>query len=269
MKGSDHICWMSVDEVPGQPGVSRHGRSSEPFGQRPAMRSAARRAGRSAEPGASGPPTTTSRPSEVRSTSTGVPYRRGQRLGGDDLLPECRRPRRRRRGTRPGRGRAGSGSRRARPSPRPLLLRGRSARSAPRPRPGSAGPGSPAARRAAAAGAAHQGLRDQQPLLLAAGALRRSAGARSAEAPTRSMTSLDPVLRGAAAGAEPAASGQRDAPAVAVQAEPDDVDAADAQRGVEAAALRQVADLRAGACRAAARARAPRRRRRAGRRAAP
>ncbi len=83
-------------------------------------------------------------------------------------------------------------------------------------------------------------LGDQQPLLLAARTLPDRpprVGGRADQLDDLGHAVLcRPPLRGAY-------TGQRDPPPVAVQAEPDDVDAADAQARVEAAALGQVAHL--------------------------
>ena len=67
---------------------------------------------------------------------------------------------------------------------------------------------------------------------------RRSAGARTRVAPTSSITSATR----AASRARPGRPGSGNAPAGAVEAEPDDVDAADPGAGVEVPPLRQVAD---------------------------
>ena len=92
--------------------------------------------------------------------------------------------------------------------------------------------------------------RDQQPLLLAARAL--------ADRPPRvagRADELDRLLDALRAAA--VRPGQRQAPAGAVEAEPDEVDAADPGRRVEGVPLRQVADLAAVACPAARRAPRP------------
>src|SRR5579872_1211960 len=83
---------------------------------------------------------------------------------------------------------------------------------------------------------AHERLRDEQPLLLSTGEL--------ADRPRRIVLGADEFdhLGDARGGRAAAPAGERDAPAGAVEAEPDDVDAADARRLVEGPSLRQVAD---------------------------
>ncbi len=79
---------------------------------------------------------------------------------------------------------------------------------------------------------ADERLRDQQPLLLAAGELADRRARRTRSAPTSSITCVH-ALAGARRLRE---AGQREPPAGAVEAEPDEVDAADPGSSVEAAA---------------------------------
>ena len=99
------------------------------------------------------------------------------------------------------------------------------------------------------------GLRRRAPARSATAAARRrstrrSAASRKPSAPTSPITSSTRSRRLASAC-------EREAPAVAVEAEPDEIDAADPGRGVEAVALRQVADVAVAPCRQARRGRSP------------
>src|SRR5436190_5034410 len=81
---------------------------------------------------------------------------------------------------------------------------------------------------------AHECLRDQQPLLLAARKLANRVprvGARADE--------LDRLADSSGRGSRSVQPGKRHAPAGSVEAEPDEVDAADARAGLEAVPLRQ------------------------------
>ena len=101
-------------------------------------------------------------------------------------------------------------------------------------------------------GAADQGLGDQQPLLLAAGALPDRAP-RVAAGPDEVDHLVQPSspVRRPGGPQQPGQQRDRGAPPVPVQAEPDDVDPADADVGVEGVPLRQVPDRACCAGRAA------------------
>ena len=89
--------------------------------------------------------------------------------------------------------------------------------------------------------AAGQRLRDQQSLLLAS----REAPDRPVRVRSRSTSSMSSSTRCAVAPAAPAQPRrERHPPPVTVEAEAHDVDATDPGRAVEAATLRQVADVR-------------------------
>ena len=96
-----------------------------------------------------------------------------------------------------------------------------------------------------------QRLGDQQALLLTAGQLPDRA-VRVRLASTRSMTSRPGPRRRAGGHSSRRAPGSGIPPPVPVETEADDVDPADPQLGVEAAPLRQVADLVVGLPRRAA-----------------
>ena len=198
-----------VDRVPRQPG--------EDGGQAWACRSPCTN-------GASGCPTTTSRPSEARSTSIGTPYSAAERLARDHLLRRALDG-----------GAAGEVDDAVEVADDrvdvvrdeqdgDVLLVGRCGARARRRPPGWAGRGCRAARRAGAAAAAATSAcamssrccspPESSPIGLRAYAV----------APTSSITSCDARSRRAARAAR-----ERDAPARAVEAEPDEVDAADAR----------------------------------------
>src|SRR5207237_5882135 len=88
-------------------------------------------------------------------------------------------------------------------------------------------------------------LGDEEPLLLPARYLADRA-VRVAGSADETQHLADPGVLRPAAPAQPGEERQRNSPSVAVEPQPDDVDAADAQPGVEAAALRQVTQLLVG-----------------------
>ena len=93
--------------------------------------------------------------------------------------------------------------------------------------------------------AAHERLREQQPLLLAAGELADRAVGVARRADEAEHLGDPGVLRAAALAATPG-DGERHAPAIAVEAEANEVDAADPRVVVEAVPLGDVADARSG-----------------------
>src|SRR5947209_4638052 len=94
-------------------------------------------------------------------------------------------------------------------------------------------------------GLADQGLRDQEPLLLSSREL--SNGARGVVGRADPLDrGRDPLSLGPAARECPARDRHGNSPPGALEAEPDEVDAANPGLAIEAVALRQIADLRTG-----------------------
>ena len=167
-----------------------------------------------------------------------------EHLGRDDLAGACRWPPGPRPGRRPGPSPAAAGSSRAPRSARRSAAPRRSATAARRSPARCGCPGSPAARPAAAGRAADQRVRDQDPLLLAAGQVAHPLVGEPLGA-DRPQHLVDPL-------AAPA-RGQRDAEPVPVKAEADKVAGAQRQVGVQQDLLRHVADQPAAPGRAARR----------------